>query len=156
MKTESRCGRCWDQVATVPGIRAAAVASSAPMYTRRPQQIVALDDHRTNELNVERNAVTPSFFDTLGVTMRAGRMFSERERTDSGVTVVNEALARRLWGTTAVLGRQIWIGRVPHAIVGVVGDYATTYQEFQAITPKFFVPLDPQPRQERFVYVVTR
>ena len=126
------------------------------MYTRRPKQTVALDDRSSNELSVERNAVTPSFFDTLGVVMRSGRTFAEHERSESGVVVINEALARRLLGTTAALGRQIWITRVPHVVVGVVADYATTYQEFQAIAPKFFVPLDPQPRQERFVYVLTR
>lgn len=145
-----------DRVAGVPGIRAAAVATSAPMYTQRPRQPVALDDHGSNELSVERNAVTPSFFDTIGVAMRAGRMFAEHERGDSGVVVINETLARRLLGTTAALGRQLWIARVPHVVVGVVADYATTYQEFQAIAPKFFVPLDPQPRGERFVYVLTR
>jgi len=100
--------------------------------------------------------VTPSFFDTIGVSMRAGRTFAEHERTESGVVVINEALARRLLGTTAALGRQVWIARVPHVVVGVVADYATTYQEFQAIAPKFFVPLDPTARQERFVYVLAR
>jgi putative ABC transport system permease protein len=145
-----------DRAATVPGIRAAAVASSAPMYTRRPKQPVALDDRGSNEVSVERSAVTPSFFDTLGVAMRAGRTFAEHERPESGVVVINEALARRLLGTTAALGRQVWIARVPHVVVGVVADYATTYQEFQAIAPKFFVPLDPAARQERFVYVLAR
>lgn len=145
-----------DRVATVPGIRAAAVASSAPMYSQRPKQLVALDDHGGNELSVERNAVTPSFFDTIDVAMRAGRTFDEHERSDSGVVVINETLARRLLGTTAALGRQVWIARAPHTVVGVVADYATTYQEFQAIAPKFFVPLDPQPRRERFLYVVSR
>jgi len=145
-----------DRVVTVPGIRAAAVASSAPMYSQRPKQLVALDDRGRNELSVERNAVTPTFFDTIDVAMRAGRTFTEAERSESGVVVINETLARRLLGTTAALGRQIWVDRVPHVVVGVVADYATTYQEFQAIAPKFFVPLDPQPRQERFLYVVSR
>jgi predicted permease len=145
-----------DRVATVRRIRAAAVASSAPMYSQRPKQLVALDDHGGNELSVERNAVTPSFFDTIDVAMRAGRTFAEQDGSESGVVVINETLARRLLGTTAALGRQIWIARVPHIVVGVVADYATTYQEFQAIAPKFFVPLDPQPRGERFLYVLSR
>jgi predicted permease len=145
-----------DRVATVPGIRSAAVASGTPMYSPRARQSVALDDRGSNELSVERTAVTPSFFDTISVAMRAGRTFTEHERSESGVVVINETLARRLLGTTAALGRQLWINRVPHVVVGVVADYATTYQEFQAIAPKFFVPLDPEPRQERFLYVLSR
>jgi hypothetical protein len=117
---------------------------------------VALDASGNAELQVERNAVTPGFFDAIGVEIRAGRTFDEREQAASGVAVINETLAQRLFGSTQTVGRQLWIDRVPHRVVGIVADYATTYAESRGISPKFFVPLDPQPKGARLLYVLAR
>ena len=43
-------------------------------------------------------AVSPEYFDVLGIDVVSGRGFTQAERTaDAGVVVVSETVARRLW-----------------------------------------------------------
>jgi predicted permease len=72
--------------------------------------------------------VSPGFFAALGVPLRAGREFGER---DSGaapkVVVVNEAFVKRYFAGRDPIGRRLMFGRsnrptLDREIVGVVGD----------------------------------
>src|SRR5262245_10231330 len=69
--------------------------------------------------------ITPSYFATMGMPMRAGRAFTaaDDERAPL-VTVISEGLARRAWPTESAIGKRILIGRFPGfaEVVGVVGD----------------------------------
>jgi putative ABC transport system permease protein len=66
--------------------------------------------------------VTPSFFRTLGIPMKAGRTFEEHAAADS--VIVNELVAARLWPEGGAVGRRIRTagGARWSTIVGVVGD----------------------------------
>ena len=70
--------------------------------------------------------VTPEFFTTLSIPIKHGREFSAGDRADGDpVVIVNEALARRLWGTSDVLGRRLKLTfkNAPFmTVVGVAGD----------------------------------
>ena len=73
-------------------------------------------------------AVTPGYFTALGAAMKAGRGFTDADRTGTApVTVVNEELARRLWPDGHAIGRLLRLGtpdqRAP--IVTVVGIVAS-------------------------------
>jgi putative ABC transport system permease protein len=101
--------------------------------------------------------VTPGYFATMEVPLRAGRTFRDADGHAAPlVVVVGEGLARRLAPTGSVVGRRIRV-RVPHAasfddvdtlpwrtVVGVVGD---TRKEF-ALDPlsDVYVPYAQNPR----------
>jgi macrolide transport system ATP-binding/permease protein len=83
-------------------------------------------------IRVDSNSVSPGFFRTLGIPLLAGRDFDEQDRaSSSGVAIVNEALAKRLWPGKDPIGERIavpgWNGprQPPVQIVGVVKDVAT-------------------------------
>jgi predicted permease len=70
----------------------------------------------------EGAAVTPDFFQVLGVQPQAGRVFNPVSdvREDAQVVVIGEALRRRLFGErTDVLGEVIQLNRQPFTIIGV-------------------------------------
>ncbi len=73
------------------------------------------------------NTVTPGYFSTLGMTLLSGRDFQRTEMVkDSKAIVINETLARRLFGAANPLGRRMGFGEDPAAykweVVGVVKD----------------------------------
>ena len=78
-------------------------------------------------LDVSRIAVTPGFFAALGIPVRAGREFSERDGAAPKVVVVNEAFAKRYCRGRNPLGLHLRFGGGSHPvldreIVGVAGD----------------------------------
>ena len=145
-----------DGAHAAPGVRAVAMAVNAPLFGGRSRQDVATSATGDGATRAQSNAVTSDFFAAFGVTMREGRPFTEYETPESGVAIVNETLARRLFGRGPFLRREIWIDGAPRLVVGVVSDYATSWTEFDAIEPKVFVPLAPQPKAARGLVLITR
>ncbi|MEZ5317182.1 MAG: ADOP family duplicated permease [Vicinamibacterales bacterium] len=89
-------------------------------------------------------AVSPRYFATLGVPVRAGRAFDDGDGpTAERVAIVNEALARKYWPGEDVVGRRL---RFPDMardawvrVVGVVGD--TRWSRMDAAPePALYVP----------------
>jgi predicted permease len=145
-----------DGAHAAPGVRAAAMAVNAPLFGGRSRQDVAANAIGESAVRAQANAVTSDFFTAFGVAMRGGRTFTEHETPESGVAIVNEALARRLFGRGPFVNQQIWIEKVPRLVVGVVSDYATSWTEFDTIEPKVFVPLAPQPKAARGLVLIAR
>jgi putative ABC transport system permease protein len=98
------------------GIRSASLAAFLPL---------TLVDGPSGEVRIERyqrrkdgdltflfNVVAPDYFQTLRIELLAGRDFSRRDdTTTSGVAIVNEAMARRFWGTIPdALGKRLSFG----------------------------------------------
>src|SRR5262249_7886493 len=73
----------------------------------------------------------PDYFRTMGITLRAGRDFTERDAPDTpGVVILNETLARRYWPSEDPVGKRITLdsprstSQEPQwlTVVGVVKD----------------------------------
>src|SRR5262249_14420835 len=68
-------------------------------------------------------AAGPGFFSTLGTPLLLGRDFGSQDHQNSvNVTIVNEALAHRLFPGRNPLGQYLSIGDGPVEVVGVVKD----------------------------------
>jgi macrolide transport system ATP-binding/permease protein len=82
------------------------------------------------------NIVAPRFFETMGIAL-TGREFSAGDTPSSPkVAIVNEKLARYLFGTDAAIGRRIGFdAKAPadYEIVGVVHD--TKYFRLRGVSP---------------------
>jgi putative ABC transport system permease protein len=95
-------------------------------------------------------AVSPEYFEALGIPLLAGRAFTEQDRTDGlPVVIVSENLARRHWTDARdAVGKRLksfspdsqspW-----RTIVGVVGD--ARYRGLTAVTFEFYVPSTQSP-----------
>jgi predicted permease len=72
-------------------------------------------------------AISPGFFQTLGITVRAGRDFRWTDNSRAaGVAIISETLARHLFPGGDALGRRVRVGTSPAQqsleVVGIVGD----------------------------------
>jgi len=76
------------------------------------------------------NNVSTEFFRTFGIPILAGRDFSATDIQEGKVYIVNEALARKAFGTTDIVGKRFTMGGRPRdgseikwgTIIGVVGN----------------------------------
>jgi predicted permease len=99
------------RVSALPGVEHAAVAPNLPLERGMnfPVDIAERPDLATGA--VELRFVSPGYFATLGVPLRGGRDFDERDVAGGEpVAIVNEAFARRFWQNASPLGRMIQIG----------------------------------------------
>ena len=91
--------------------------------------------------------VAPGYFRSMGITLRAGREFDQRDRIDSNpVVIVNETLARKFFPNENALGKHIapqsniGPGEAPmREIVGVVADVKFGGPETEPF-PESYVP----------------
>jgi len=78
--------------------------------------------------NLDMNVVGPGYFEAMGIGLVRGRPFTWQDRAGaSGVAIVNESLAARLWPREDAVGRRVWFWNpngenLPLDIVGVVRD----------------------------------
>jgi predicted permease len=118
--------RVLSDVRALPGVSNAAYTSGLPMVMRggiwgvTPEGQPQDPDHARS---ASLRFVTPGFFDTMGIALRAGREFAETDTAKMPfVVVVSESLARRYWPEENALGRRLKVAFNDREIVGVVAD----------------------------------
>jgi len=124
-----------DAIRNSPTTQASAVAQ-VPLLTggswSDPMTILAGEKISTDR-DINLNAVTPEFFQTMGIKIVEGRSFDERDTRAPGETgwrsaIVNEAFAKRYLAGRNPLGVRIGEGSGPDVepnieIVGVMSDF---------------------------------
>lgn len=84
-------------------VTAVSAVAQAPLYGRLDSFPIRVDGR---DLTASYNRVDEGYFDTLAVTMTAGRSFTRKEaQTGTRVAVLSEATARRFWPGRSPLGR---------------------------------------------------
>jgi predicted permease len=118
--------RVLSDVRALPGVSNAAYTSGLPMVMRggiwgvTPEGQPQDPDHARS---ASLRFVTPGFFNTMGIALRAGREFAETDTAKMPfVVVVSESLARRYWPEENALGRRLKVAFNDREIVGVVAD----------------------------------
>ncbi|MBV9265498.1 MAG: ABC transporter permease, partial [Acidobacteriaceae bacterium] len=115
------------RLARTPGIVSAGTTNIAPFSGDgtanrfRLEGDVASSEYRS----AAWRAVTPGFFTTLGVPLKQGRLFAERDANGSAeVVIISESMARKFWPNQDPIGKALLWGRSgsPKTIVGIVGD----------------------------------
>jgi predicted permease len=98
------------RAAALPGVERASLARESLLglgSAGRPVSIAGDDPRSAARVRVESFVVSPGYFDTLGIPLLAGRDFEPADRGAALVAIVNETLARRLWPTSAAIGRAL-------------------------------------------------
>ncbi len=121
-------------VRALPGITAASFVNHLPLGPAREQtavtDVMSPEPNKKDAVPIDVLRVAPGYFQTMGIPLLRGRDFASSEGEErSGVTIINETLAKRLWKNQDPLGRRI---RFPEEklgteIIGVVktGKYRT-------------------------------
>jgi predicted permease len=118
----------------------------------------------TTDQSIPMNAVTPEFFETLGVTVTRGRNFDSRDSRDDPQfdprsAIVNDEFVRQYLHGAEPLGARIGIGNRPDTVAGaeIVG-VVTTFQDrgLREREPQVFFPLWELPSGAGVFYLRTR
>jgi len=116
-----------EAVRRTPGVTAAAFTSQLPLSGDDDEYGARFEGDDPNlGYNVFRYAVSPGFFETIGVPLRRGRLLNEHEIADAPLAVlISESLAKRKFGDRDPIGQRVHVGptdRPWYTVVGVVGD----------------------------------
>ena len=113
----------FDRLARVPGVDHIAAVNGLPLD--RGLNIGGYPTIRQNlEQTVEFRAVTPGYFQTMGIPLLAGRDIADSDRAGSDpVIVIGATAAKRWWPGRSPIGESIRSGKDTNwRIVGVVAD----------------------------------
>jgi putative ABC transport system permease protein len=104
-----------ERVRAIPGVTAAASTDfnvlGGSISIASGFKVEGMDANSLASRTAHVRAVSPTFFQMLGVNLLRGRFFTERDLSNSEkVMIVNEAMARKLWGTLDVVGKRIHSG----------------------------------------------
>jgi predicted permease len=118
--------RVLSEIQALPGVSDAGYISFLPMTMGGGIWPVDIDGKtldRTEGHSASLRFITPGFFSTLKIPLRAGRNISDSDAGDRpSVAVVSESFARRYWPGQSPLGRHFKFAFVDRTIVGVAGD----------------------------------
>jgi len=139
-----------DRVRSLPGVQSAAFAADLPLDGGRMglgslSAPGAQPPSGRTGFDADWNVVTPQFFRTLNIRLVRGRDFGDQDVAEApGAIIINEAMARRVWGTTDVIGRQL-IGDDDEGpgrwtVIGIVSD-AQLISLGSTVEPYVYVPL---------------
>lgn len=135
-----------NRLRAVPGVIDAAAGEQPPatVSTWNLEIILEGADAATNEIrsSAEAHAVTPRFFETMGIPFLQGHDFADHYRVEQPAEyIVSESFARRYWPNESALGKHFRPGpNNPFGeIVGVVGDVRTLNSQ-QNAAPAFYFP----------------
>jgi putative ABC transport system permease protein len=128
------------RVESLPGVRGAAAGMFLPMmgYAGTPVQDASKPLLLLNErLIATLWTTTPGYFRTLGIPLRRGRDFNERDTADAQrVAIIDEALARRFWpaypGGLDPIGQRLLIGGVNKKPALIVGIAAHVHEQLES------------------------
>jgi len=118
-------GRLLTRVRGLPGVEAAAIASQVPLDIHGlPMRGFTLEGRTRSDAAPDRalsNTVTPGYFRTMGIPLRAGQDFVPLEDAVAPrQVIVNDAFVRRYIGDAEPLGRRIESRDKSYTIAGVV------------------------------------
>jgi putative ABC transport system permease protein len=120
--------RLLNTVRAVPGITTATLASEAPLYGEAHVRNLATE-HETRRLDerpvINIRFVDPAYFKTLGITLKRGRLFDDRDR-GRHVALLNERAATSAWPGQDPIGRLFRQGNEHHPFSEVIGIVADT------------------------------
>ena len=146
--------RALDRVRQLPGVRSASLGGVVPfeMNIMMPVEVPGYRPPDGRPMPAQIDFAGPEYFSTLGIAVKQGRSFTADDRESSApVVIVNETLARRVWGGAWPIGRCLRLGGPggdADPCMEVVGVAANArYADVTQPSPPFvYRPLAQRPR----------
>ena len=131
-QVESFSMRLQEQVEQIPGVTSAAITNALPLTPSKSLTRFAVQGAPPpaagNFPVTQVRSVSPSYFRTLGIGLRSGRMFEQKDVDDPiGTFLVNEAFARRYLTAGNPVGSHLIMNvltpkPIPTPVIGVVSN----------------------------------
>jgi len=144
-----------ERLEALPGVASASMSYSMPFFGLAEPRKYLVAGRETpppgHEPVAAVDGISPRFFETVGTRVLDGRTFNEGDTSTSPkVFIVNQAMARGLFGGENPLGRRIAQagGKTIEwgEIVGVVGDVQSIYPDRIPVPYQLYQPLAQEPR----------
>jgi len=112
-----------EHVASLPGVTSSGISNQLPLSGEGGNNLIAAEG--TNLTLMERpladiREVNPDYFRTMGIPLRAGRIFEESDR-ERNVALVSAVTAVRLWPGQNPIGKRFRSGAEDSPLIEVVG-----------------------------------
>ncbi|MGO9439160.1 MAG: FtsX-like permease family protein, partial [Terriglobales bacterium] len=126
------------RLAALPNVVGVAAAIGGPFSGSDSDSNITVEGYHAaqdEETRGQRVTVSPGYFGALGIPLRAGREFNDRDSAAAPkAVVVNEAFVKRYFGSANPIGRRLQFGsstppRLDHEIVGVVANSRDNVRE---------------------------
>jgi putative ABC transport system permease protein len=131
-----------ERLKNLPGVDSAALISHLPVEETGYNGNITVADktYPPNESPlVEYRAVSDDYFQTAGVPLLRGRVFSQQEGDDThAVVVINDAMAKQIWPGEDPLGKQVG-DDVKATVIGVVGNVKNRGM-LRQVVPEMYAP----------------
>ena len=145
--------RMAERLRAFPQVASAALTTSVPMVEATMFGYTLPDVKSKPDLPMGgpwMSAVDESFFAVMGMRLKTGRLFTDRENTPGGqpVAVINEAMARAFWPDSSPLSSCIRVERGENPpcsrIIGVLANSAmwASLDFHEEPPPVFYVPIE--------------
>ncbi len=151
-----------EAIGAVPGVRNASMSEIGAFTGNAWSMTVKVDGYQQKEdedMNPNVDGIGPRYFETLGVTLVAGREFTAKDTAESPkVAIINETMAKYFFRDANPIGRRFGFGRgkpTEIEIVGVVKDLRTVQLNDKA--PRFvYIPYRQDEGVTELSFVVRR
>jgi predicted permease len=139
--------RVLDQARALPGVQTASISSYLPLQGESWVDVVKTENDPRPEAQLPTTNlrfVSPGFFKTLHIALRAGRDFEPGDRSRM-VAVVSATLAQKLWPGLDAIGRKLDDNGRLHEVVGVAAAVRSTSLDKDPVN-MLYIPYWQRPR----------
>jgi predicted permease len=148
----------------LPGVSSASISYSMPFFGLAESRKYLVAGREIPEPGHEPvavvNGISPRYFETVGTRLLSGRSFDDGDTLASPrVFIINQAMARGLFGAESPLGRRIAQAGARTIewgeVVGVVGDVQSVFPDRIAVSYQLYQPMAQEPRPSNAIAVRT-
>jgi putative ABC transport system permease protein len=151
-----------ERLGNLPGIRGAAAISRLPLGGLERTQMLYVEGQPLPDKdwspNAENRAITPGYFETMGVTLLRGRDFTDHDTTGQlQVCIINETTARNFFPAADPIGKRLKLGGTDEntpwfTVIGVVGDVRGYALEMKP-RPQVYRPVEQDTENEMTIVI---
>ena len=124
-----------EKLGALPGVESAGGVSVLPLTGGSGAAAFEVEG-RSSSFTAQHTVATPSYFRTIGLTLRRGRLFTAQERD---AVILNERAAQILWPREDAVGKRVRLPGGPwRTVVGVAGDARQVLT--QPVAPEIYAP----------------
>ncbi|HUK90568.1 MAG TPA: ABC transporter permease, partial [Blastocatellia bacterium] len=133
-----------ERIAVLPGVKSAAFITFIPLQRWGWNSGFSIEGREpfTPGLQpfAERRAITPAYFDAMGIPVLEGRAITDQDTKDSlPVVVINQAFAKYFPDGKDPIGGRVLIDETWRTVIGVVGDVRQSGL-YESPRPESFTP----------------
>ncbi len=114
-----------EQLAAIPQVQDVGTVDMLPLTGVMSDWAFAVEGgapiQQADDATAQTRAISPGYFETMGIALRAGRLPAAVDALDPAPQVwINETLQQRVFGKESAVGKSIVLFDAPHMIIGVV------------------------------------